>query len=225
VTPDATTTFSIPENHLYRPISVSPETVTAWLYRHHNNPASNSRLQKLVGGAANFNLSVTPRALVPINFTLTGLLPGNPTDVAKPSDPTFQSTGPEPYISALSYLGDVALKFSEFSFDLGNGVQQFDDPAAVYGFDVGAVLSRRSTGRIVPEQSLISARDSFADWTSSTSRGLWLRWGSAAGKRVSLLFPEVRFTGYAPADVRGFGAEALNFQSVQSDGEVWMCLH
>lgn len=223
--PDATTTYTIPANALYRPVSTGLETATLWAYQHHNNPASNSRRRRLAGGAGSFDIGITPRGLASIDFTLTGLMPATPDDVAKPSDPTYQSSEPAPFLSASAYLGETAVKFSEFRLGTGGQVEQFDNPAAAYGYDPAAIIGRSFTGRIVPNLSLLSSRDAFADFLASTSRSLWLNWGPAAGKRVSVFNPAVRYTGNEQTDVRGFTAEGIPFQATGDDAELFLCIH
>ncbi|MBI4184914.1 MAG: hypothetical protein HY521_13065, partial [Proteobacteria bacterium] len=183
VQPDATTTFSIDANVLYRPASAGLETLTLWTYQHHNDPGQDSRRRRIAGAAGNVSGSVTPRALATLDFAFTGILPAAPDDVARPSDPTYQAQDPEPFVNALAYLGGAPVKFAEFSFDLGNRIEMPDDPAAAHGFDYAQVVARAAAGRIVPNLVLVSSRDAFSDWLASASRSLWLRWGSAAGKR------------------------------------------
>lgn len=223
--PDATTGYSIAANALYRPVSTGLETATLWGYQHHNNPASNSRRRRIAGAAGSFDISITPRGLAGIDFTFAGLLPAAPDDVAKPASPTYQSSEPQPFLAAQAYLGETAVKFSEFRFSLGGQTEQFDNPAAAYGYDPAAVTARNCTGRIVPNLTLLTSRDAFADWLASTSRGLWLNWGTAAGKRVSLYIPAARYTGNEQTDVRGFAAEGIPFQATGDDSEIWISVH
>ncbi len=225
VTPDITTTFSIDANALYRPVSTGLETLTHWLYQHHNNPATNSRRRRLKGSAATASIAVRTRGLVEFAAQFTGQLVANPDDVAKPAAPTYQASSPEVFVNAQAFLGNGAVKFSECSFDLGGTVEQFDDPGSTYGYDVAGVIGRVAAGRITPNLTLNSSRDAFADWQAATERALWLRWGSVAGKRVSLLCPRLRYIGQEPADVRGFAAEALPFRAVGEDAEIWICTH
>lgn len=221
--PSTDSTYDIPANAMYRPVSSGLELLTLWHYQHKNS--GDSRLSRLFAGAANMTLTVPPRQLADLSFTVTGKLSGAPTDVTRPTAPTYQAGAPRPFINARAFLGGAAVKFSEFSFDLGNDIQSFDDPAAAYGYDNAAVMMRQSTGRIVPAMALVSVRDAFSDWLASTQRSLWLSWGATAGERVSLWFPAIQYTGHETTDVRGFAAEGLPFRSVSPDAEVFMCIH
>ncbi|BBK44124.1 hypothetical protein STVA_41440 [Allostella vacuolata] len=225
VTPDETTTFSVHANAAYRPVSVGLERVSIATWQHSSVGGNASRRRRLMDGMGTFRLGIPPRGLATIDFTMTGNLPAAPDDVSKPSAPTYQSSEPGPFLAAQAYLGGAKVKFAEFSFDLAGDVQQFDDPEAAYGYGPADILNRVSTGSITPNLTLNSARDAFSDWLGSTSRALWLNWGPAAGKRVSLYFPALRYTGNTPGETRGFATEQIPFRSVAEDGEVWMCIY
>ncbi len=225
VQPDSSTTYSIFANALYVPVSSGLETATLVVYQHHNVTATNSRRRRLVGGAGNVSMSLAPRGLAALDFTFTGILPTTPDDVARPSAPTYQSQDPEPVINALAYLGGAAVKFADLSLDLGNGVEAFDNPATSYGYDYSEVIRRQVGGRLTPNLTLVSSRNAFADFLASTERSFWLRWGSAAGKRVSIFCPALRYTGHEPGDVRGYAVEAIPFRATGTDTELYICIH
>lgn len=223
--PDATTTYSIPANHLYRPVDAGAETVTLWAYQKNSGSGSNAVLRRLMGGAGSFTLNVSPRNMCQLEFNISGQLPANPSSVSEPSAATFQSADPQPFLDGLAYLGDGAVQFSEFSFDLGASVTQFDNPAAALGYDVGQVTDRGASGRITANLVLPSVRDIFTDWRAGTSKALWLDWGATAGQKVSLLMPEIRYSSYEPGDTRNYATEQIGFRSVQEAGEIFICLH
>lgn len=222
--PDATTTYSIDANALYRPVTSGLESITLWGYQ--NQKSGNSRRRRLYDGMGTFSLSLAPRGLPEIDFTFTGLMPGIPDDVTRPAEPSFGAlAGPQPVLGAQSYLGDEPVKWSELSFDLGADVQMEDAVGTAYGYDSADIVQRTSQGRFVPNMVLTSSRDAFADWLASTERALWVRFGTAAGRRVSLWWPRIRYTGREETDVRGFAAEALPFRAVAPDGELYICVH
>ncbi len=225
VTPDNTSVYSIPANAIYRPVSTGLETVTIHMYQRHNDGSSNARKRRLVGGAGTFSIALQALQLAAIEFSIMGLLPAAPSDVADPGAPTYQSQDPEPFMNADAYLGGAAVQFTDFGFDLGAQVDRFPNPAATYGYDAAQILGRAPTGRITPNLVAVSSRDAFSDWIASTERALWLNWGSAAGKRVSMWLPAIRYTGAEPTDIRGYAGEALPFRSVSADGEIWLCIH
>ena len=46
--------------------------------------------------------------------------------------------------------------------------------------------------------------------------------GDTPGRRISLYFPALRYTGHEETDVRGFAAESLPFQATGLDDEAWL---
>jgi hypothetical protein len=221
-TPDTTTEYAIRANALYRPISASPEYLTLWAYQHRNS--GNSLLRKLFDAMGTFTIQGTPGQLMALAFTFTGRLPAAPTDVSKPSTPTFDTTQPAPLLGADAYLGGAACKFSDFSFDIGNTVQQYGDPTDAFGRDYAQVTMRKSTGQFTPNLALLSSRDAFTDWINSTQKKLWLNWGPAIGKRVSLYQPAIQYTGHQMTDVNDLAGEQLPFRSVGIDAEIYICV-
>lgn len=229
VTPNATTTFAVRANALYKPVSVNNEALTLWKYNHRNNPAENSRRSRVKGAAGTFQITVPVRELVQLAFTFRGQLPGKPDDVARPSAPTYNAVDPTPFIGADAYIGEATLagsvmKFNRISFDLGAQVEMFDDPAAVFGFDIGEQISRTPAGSITRNKMLQSSSDAFLDWMNSVSRPLWLNWGPAVGRRVSILLPAIRYIGNQEDDVRGFAADTLPFRATGADTGIFICV-
>lgn len=224
--PDATTTFAIRANALYKPITVSQETLTLWRYQHRNNPAENSRRSRVFGALGNMQIALKNRAFADINFNFRGIVPAKPDDVAKPAAAVYvNSPAPEKFATAKAYIGAAQVKFEEFSFDLGNELDQGEDPGAAEGWDLAQAVDRVSQGRIKPHKQLISAFDPWGDWETMTDRSLWLRWGSAAGKRVSILCPKIRYNGHEDDEIRKFLADGLPFRAWDPDAEIYMCIH
>lgn len=214
--------YSIPANTKYEPITLSQKTLTLFGYQHDSVAANTSRLRKAKGAMGNGTISLRPSQPVSLDFTFTGQLPANPTDVARPAAGTFVGSSPEPYINAVSNLGNTAVKFNEFSLDFGNRVAQYDDPAQAYGLDTSEVTMRSMTGRIVPCVTHISSRDAFADWLAQTPKTLVLAWGTMTGKKIALLFPALRYTGNEPGDVNGYQVEGIPFRATGLDTELFI---
>ncbi|MEQ8345080.1 MAG: hypothetical protein RIB84_23900 [Sneathiellaceae bacterium] len=223
--PDATTTFSIYANALYVPISTGFETATVYGYDLHSDGSSDSRLRKLVGAAGSLQLSIGQSGALPdLTFNLQGQAV-LPADVTKPDAGTFQAAAAKPFLGADVYLGGAALKVSAFSLDLGAEVAAFDDPSATYGFDTFSPTNRQVSGSFTADQTLVSVRNTVSDFIGSTSRSLWLRWGTVAGQRVSLWLPALRYTGNTMGDLRGYRTEQVPFRAPTADGAFYLCIH
>ncbi|MGE0716405.1 MAG: hypothetical protein AB7P02_13270 [Alphaproteobacteria bacterium] len=217
--------YTIPAGVLYRPRSSGLEAITLVEWGHSSVAGNNSRRRRLADGAATFNLSVSPRALAQIDFTVTGRLPAAPDDVAKPAAPVYQSSEPAPVLDAIAFLGGEIIRFNELTFDVGNDVQLADDPTEEFGYGPAEIVNRNGQGRLVVPQRLLDAGGNVFDrWLAGTPDTLWTYWGPAAGRLVSLLLPAIRYTGAAPGDTRGYASETCPYRANVADGSsyIWV---
>lgn len=219
VTPDATTTYAIRKSALYQPVTVAQESLTLYSYLRNSASGGSARLRKVTGAMGAFEISIEAKKIARATFNFQGQFPGAPTDVADPGAGTFVGVDPKPYVSALTYLGGVAVKFNSFTLSSGNKPSNFDDPAQLYGNDTTEIVDRTATGKITAALSMISTMDAVADWAASTSKPLWLCWG-AVGSGVSIFIPALRYIGNEPGDSDGFAVEGLPFQLTGDDLEM-----
>ena len=222
--PDVTSTYSIYANVLYRPASVSLENLSLGGYQH-SSAGGQSLLRNIAGGAGNMDLEIVNRAIGRMNFQFTGLLPALPANVAHPGAATFDDVAAEAFKNAEALMGGLPVKFNRLSLSLGNEVSQADDPAATFGLDVAAVVARKITGSINPNQTDLATMNNMSDFLNQVERSIVLRWGSTAGKRISLYIPAAKKTGATPTDNSGFAAEEVPFQATGADAGFYLCVH
>lgn len=223
--PDGTTDYTIHASALYEPVSTGLETITLFGYDLHSDGASNAKLRKLIGGMNSWKLSLQAGGLGELTFDFMGQIPSLPADVSKPTAPTYQAARAYPFINAQVYLGGVAVKLSAFDLDLGFDVNAFDDPSAAYGYDLFQGTNRQISGNFTADLTLNSVRNTVSDFVGSTSRSLWLRWGTVAGSRFSLWIPEMRYTGNTMGDLRGFRTEQIPFRAPVADAGIALCIY
>jgi len=223
-TPSGTPGYSIPANALYTPLTLSEKTLTIWGYQHDSVQANQSRRRRGKGSMGTGTISIRTGQPVGLDLTFTGQLPASPDDVTRPSAATYVGSTPEPFLNATANLGSAPVKFNDFSIDFGNRVAQYNDPAQAFGQDTAEVTFRSMTGRIVPCLTHTATRDAFADWIAQTPRALVLAWGSATGKKISLLMPALRYTGNEPGDVDGYQVEGIPFRATGLDNELLICV-
>lgn len=212
--------YKINAGALYTPASDSIPTLSAYLYQH-KTTAGNHRLEKLLGAAVRASLNIPVRRVGRWSFELTGQLTA-PADVTDPGAATYDGASKPVLTAAMAYLDSNVVKFSEVSFDLGNEVETADDPTATYGYDVGAVVRRRITGRINPRTELVATRNAFSDIANATTRKLWLLFGTGDGGKVSIYVPQARFIAHSDADNRGFAHEGLDFDCEGTDTGIYI---
>jgi hypothetical protein len=218
-----TPSYAIRKNSLYVPITTAPSYLTVWGYQHSSVSGNNSRRRRLMDGMGTAQISVKAREPAKIDFTFTGVLPAVPDDVAKPAAPSYLGLDPQVLAGGSCFLGGNQFKFSDFSLDFGNTVDNFDDPNATYGYDSADILLRDVTGTITPNLVAASTRNTMSDWLSMNNQTLWICWG-ATGKGVSLLIPSLRWTDDQPDDASGFQVEKLKFATSGNDSEFYLCV-
>lgn len=216
-TPDATTTYAVKAGHRYRQTSTSIPTATIYEYLHRND-GGDSKLRKHLGAAGTATFTMQVGSGCYWEFNMTGSIV-EPTDVTKPSDPTYQSTRPVPFINATAcHLGGTSIKLNNFSLDLGNEVSQVENPNVQFGLDTATIVRRRTSGTFQAPLELQSVRNVFTSWRDGTETYLAAIWGSTAGNRFALLADHLIYTGASDADVNGLGYEATPFRTnVEND--------
>lgn len=219
VTPDATTTYAIRANVQYRPISTGIPTLSFYLYEL-QAVSGNVLLQKILGAVGTWRLSMQPRGVPRLSFSFTGALQA-PADVSAPSAATFQATRAEPWMNGELHIGAARSGANELSFDYGAPMAAVPDPNQPFGSAQALHAGLRGhTGRIVPPKTLVATRDPFTAWRNGTPQSLSTWWGSAAGKRVAILWPATYYTAADSQDVSGLNYQGISFTAAQQDLDV-----
>lgn len=216
--------YSIHACALYVPASDGLEVGTGYLYKHSSVADADSILEAGIGMAADCQINIPVRRVGRATFTLTGKLVA-PVDVTAPGVATYSTASAPVLVAARSFLGGTAIKYSEVSFNSGNEVSPADDPSEAFGYDIAGVVGRRVNGRINPRMAHMATRNAFADIVDGTTRPLWLDFGSASGRRISIYCPACRFVQSEDVDNRGFSHEGLDFDCTGIDSEIYVCFH
>lgn len=223
VTPDGTTTYALRARVLWTPESTSLDTITIYDYLHATPAAQDSRLRKILGAAGTCQFTFPNRGLPRAAFSFQGKFV-TPTDVSHPGAAAYSTLRPVAFMGADIYLNGVQTKLNTLTFDIGNNVQQADDPADTFGVDVGGITRRRMTGRLNPPMALLSERNVIADFLAGTARKLWWRWGTV-GNGVSFYVPQAIYTGSEDEDVNGFAHEGIPFAAQGDNAGVYICAY
>jgi hypothetical protein len=219
--PDATSQYTVHASALYVPASSALENQTIYQWRHNTRGGAMHRLDKLLGGAGTWQLEVQTRRIARFSWTFNGKL-GTPQDVADPGAPSYDDVQGVPFMDADVFLGGSRIRFNQLRLDYGGEVQQADDPGDAYGVDVGAVTERLIQGSLNPPLSQLSVRDVLSDFLAATESPLWVRWGNAPGRRLSIFLPAIRPMVPEDEDVNGFGHETIPFEANGIDTGVYI---
>ncbi|MDF2971925.1 MAG: hypothetical protein K0R61_2375 [Microvirga sp.] len=209
VTPDNTTTYSIPAQYGYRPQSATLENITIYGYEK-NSTGGNARLNRLLGAAGNARFQLQVGQACAIDFTYQGTLTGG-TDPADPGVPTYSNQSRLPFINANVYVGQERTSVNDFTLDLGNRVVMEPNPNQEFGYEVAGVVDRRINGTMSLAAQNFSVRDPFTSWKNNTSYQMGAWWGSTAGNRVAVLLDGLVYSNIDEGDVEGYTYDNLQF--------------
>ena len=223
VVPDATTLYSVRAGNLFVPVSTALKTISNYLWLK-NSGSGNAVLKKLVGAAATLSFAVQTRQTGKFTATLRGMLT-DPESVANPTGAVFDAVRPRPLRDADAVLGGAQVCFRNLTLDFGNEITQGDCPGALYGFDPARVTSRKITGRINPQMLTLASRNPFVDMVAGTNKKLWLNWGEIAGNKVSILLPNIAYTGHEEDDLDGISADGLPFEATGPDSAAYILFY
>lgn len=199
--PDATSTYSIDANVMYRPAS-QEEQATIYYYQHHQDGA-NSKLLKLTGCAGTADLELGVRDIPRWRFDMRATL-NSPSDVSRPSSPTYDNIMPPPLVGAAVHLNDTQIALGRLMISLNADAQMLEDPNQEYGYAMPQVVQRRISLTINLPQQAESVLNALASWSGGTSHRIAARWGANAGNRFALVVPEARFTDWRKIDNAGY---------------------
>jgi hypothetical protein len=117
---------------LYKPDSTAIKSITLYVYDIQAD-TGNSRLHKVLGARGNINIICEAGQIAKAEFTFKGLY-SEPTDVASPSAPTYESTTPAIVESSQFTLNSVtALVVQSINVDMANEVSPRDDVSSSGG--------------------------------------------------------------------------------------------
>jgi hypothetical protein len=229
VTPDNTTGYKIPKNSLYSPITTAQSYLTLWGYQHNSASGGLSRRRRIYDAMGTCVFTGKPRGIIQAAFDFQGRIAAVPDDVAKPSAPTPLGIDPQPLQGAACYLGagtaaSQKIKFTDWSLDLGNEVQCFDDPNDSFGYDSAEIVKRDTKVSLTLNAQDIATRNNFAVAQAMTNQPLWIMWGALGTTGVCVYNPGVRITNIGLDNAQGWQAEKVDFDCTGADTESYICV-
>ncbi len=134
------------------------------------------------------------------------------SDAAVPSV-TYQNI-PKPILKAGGVFMDrLAAGINQFGLNFGISGTYPPNPAAAQGFDPYEIISRKLTGTLDPQMTLIATRNLMADFLAGTPKIIAVRYGSVAGNRVGIMVPAAKYVGNDPGDLQGIVVENTPFDA------------
>lgn len=193
--PDATTTYSVQANHVYRPISTGFEALS--IYYNVDGVQHN-----LTDARGNVSFEVAADGIPVMRFTFIGLYVA-PADVAVPTTvlTAWQQPLPVTKLNTVPSLHGVATVLASLGIDTGNSVVFRSLP----GMTLESVLltDRKSSGSVTIEATTVAAKNWWASIKANTLGTLAVRHGTAAGNIIAIASPSAQITGPSYQDSQG----------------------
>lgn len=215
---NAGSNYQIPVNVLYKPASSSIPSLTCYFYM-------DGLLYKFVGCRGGVNLSLPNNDIGRLNFTMSGIFLSK-TDVAVPTDSTFDDVRAPVFKDAVCKYDRVAMGLSRLNVDLGNAVVYPPNPNGAEGVDPPIITERNLSFDIDPNTTLSATRDFLANLRAGDEKILHARLGSTAGNRIGITLPKAHITGFGPGDREGVMIENITGQAgTGQDDSAFLCFY
>jgi hypothetical protein len=219
--PNATSTYSIDANAIYRPVSTAFESATLYFnvdgVRH-----------RMLGARGSLAMSYRAKEIPTLRFTFLGIY-ATPTDATLPTPvyTPFQTPLPVNNVNTpLFHLHGVSPVMSELTSDLAVATVH---RTLVGGSESVLITDRQPTGQAMIEAELVAFRDWWTRSRDATLDALALTHGLTAGNRVTFSSPRVQVTtpNYGEMDQITMLQLNLNFVPGATSGndELALCIH
>jgi hypothetical protein len=203
-----TETTSAGSSVIYTPASTSQKSVTMYIY---DIDSASTVLKKITGAVGNLQVKCTAGQYGTLSFSMKGLY-NAPSDVAAPTDPTYETTLPPIVESASFTLNSVSgLYVNEVNINVNNEIAERDDISTANAIAAFTVTGRKPSGSFNPEAVIIATYGFWADWIASTQRALSMVIGSASGNKCTITAPKVTIDSIGDADRNGILTRDIPF--------------
>lgn len=213
--PAVDTSYQIAPNVVYRPASVDPTSLTAYVYM-------DGLLYKLTGVRGDWTLTADAGGVGKLQFKMMGIFQGE-SDAAVPV-PVFDAGQAPVWRGGVMSLDRMPVALQTLTLNSGNNVTNPPNPNQSEGFDVAEILARNVNGSINPKKYLKATSDRLGKFRTGTAELLHARWGTAAGNRIAITLPAAQYTQYAHGNREGAVTTDLNFKAVGADSGGFLCL-
>ncbi|WP_295991562.1 hypothetical protein [Rugamonas sp.] len=211
VAADVTTTYSIPAQVVYQPISIGYESTTITC-------VVDTVVHKLLGARGTVQIKMTAQAIPMFSFTFSGLY----VDVADGSSPGVTLTGFKAPLAVnnrnttgLVVAGFAGAVGSDMSFDFGNNVVF---RSLVGGTESVIITDRKVSGSITMEATTVSAKDWWTQIKNVVLGPFSVTQGTVTGNKVKIDAPSVQLTTPAYADKDGITMLTTKADMIPANG-------
>ena len=204
-------TVNVGTSVVYAPVSGSFESCTIYRY-------NDGKLQKYTGCVGNIQCNFTVGGFFVFTFNMVGHFVSE-TDATLVS-PTYDSTVPPVVLNGSFAANSYAAVIGALQFDLGNVLAMPPDFNSADSYGTVQITDRKVTGSFDPQDVLVATHDFMAEFTAGTSMVLATgAVGPAAGNKVQIDMPAIKFSDHAPGDRDGVATLQETFAAEESSGD------
>ncbi|QIG66820.1 hypothetical protein EVB27_151 [Rhizobium phage RHph_TM16] len=206
--------YLFPKGLLLNPISANFESVSLLMNK-------GGVQHQMPGCYGTFDIEAEAGQYAKVNFDFQGIYVA-PTDVAVPTNLTYETTLPAMVELAQLRVDDFNAIVSKYTLDIANEIQPRPDVSSANGYIGLRLVDRKPEGGIDPEADLVAQHDFWGKLSAATRMPFTIRCGTVVGNIVTIIHPQVQYSGLTYQDrnnILNYDA-GLRISSAAGDDEV-----
>jgi len=196
----------------YAPASSSISSLTLALY-------NDGVIFKMWGARGNVSLKLDAGKPAMLHFVFTGADFTVTDGVMLSSGIAYESTKPQPFLSATFTIDSYAALVSALEFNMNNEVALRPDVNSGSGHKSAIITGRKPSLSIDPEMVTVATYDFFGKWRSGNEGALSALVSGSAGNICTITAPKVQYTGADLADHSGIRSLGIPSQLNRNAGD------
>lgn len=172
---------------------------------------------RLAGCQGNVKFAWKGGELMWADFSMQGVIATAPADGTQLAVPTWQTTAPQAFLApVMTFQGVSGLAFETFELDMGNAIAIRPNANAATGALTAQITDRRPRGSVDIELEKLATFNPYTRITANTTGAVAMTAIGAAGNKVAISSPKVRFFGIDHGVRAGAVTGKLGFEALRS---------
>ncbi|HKB37266.1 MAG TPA: hypothetical protein VKD72_12495 [Gemmataceae bacterium] len=172
---------------------------------------------RLTGCQGSFKLTWKGGEFMFMECTVQGVIVTAPADGSQLGSPTWDTTAPNAFLApAMTFHGVSGLAFETFELDMGQEIAIRPNANGATGALTAQITGRRPRGSVDFEHEKLATFNPNTRITGNTTGAISMTAIGAAGNKVAVSCPKVRFFSEDLADRAGALVAKLGFEALRS---------
>lgn len=174
-------------------------------------------IYRLTGCQGNMKLTWKGGELMWAEFSVQGVIVTAPADGTQLASPTWDTTAPNAFLApAMVFQGVSGLAFETFDLDMGQDIALRSNANGAAGALTAQITGRRPRGSVDFEQEKLATFNPNTRITANTTGAISMTAIGAAGNKIAISCPKVRFFSEDLANRAGALVTKLGFEALRS---------